>query len=414
MKLKALQDYLILTPLYLNATVLFKSPFEFYLSYLFLLLFLPFFMLRYPLPKKLIVFLLGLLIMGMFPVLNARNEMKDLIKIWTNITVSSIYFYYVLQYFEINLFLIFKRIIGISKLLTLVCIFQFISYKMWFMYGYWLGWLFNKWSYSPGGPFGLRLNGFLSEPSYLGAFMAPVVFISLYKWFTGNDPFKLGRIWPVLFLSIYIMSFSSVANIGLVLALVMIGFRLRVLKFLPLIFILVFTAHYLLKENSYEYKERFEGFVNLVNGRSNSAHDVHGSSFVLYNNAQVAFRNLMKRPLLGNGLGGHDNAYDEFSLVAQFGGVYNFNGQDGNSTFIRMTSELGLMGIFLIFFFISKTWKVNDMKYNNWWLMNSAAYLFIFLHLLRQGNYTYGGFFLFLYLAYYSAVQIKKFKVNEA
>ena len=74
--------------------------------------------------------------------------------------------------------------------------------------------------------------------------------------------------------------------------------------------------------------------------------NTNNSSFVLYNNLHVAKENLLKYPVFGTGLGSHETAFKKFSLTKTLLPYdFEFNVKDGNSLFIRLCTETGLLGL---------------------------------------------------------------------
>jgi O-antigen ligase len=118
----------------------------------------------------------------------------------------------------------------------------------------------------------------------------------------------------------------------------------------------------------------------------------------------IATENFLENPLWGTGLGSHQIAYDRYSVVKEFGGIYEFNRSDANSMGLRIMSETGLIGIifmlFVIFKFYIFKWRSRDER-GELWVLSNAALVVILLQLLRQGNYTYNGFFFYMWLYYY-------------
>ena len=163
-------------------------------------------------------------------------------------------------------------------------------------------------------------------------------------------------------------------------------------------------AYFYLYINVVEFRERVDGLDKLYEGSVTSAHDIHGSSFVQFNSAHVAFENFKRNPFFGTGLGSHQIAYDRYSLDKQFGGIYEFNKQDANSMFYRMMSETGLYGIIFVVFFIIKFFVLRNKHRpdDDLWLISSACLVAIILQLFRQGNYTYNGFMFYMWLYYYT------------
>jgi hypothetical protein len=164
-----------------------------------------------------------------------------------------------------------------------------------------------------------------------------------------------------------------------------------------------------------EFKERVDGTYEIFSNQNISSYDVHGSSFVLYNNYHVATTNFLKNPLFGSGLGSHLIAFDKYSLTNQIGVIdIEFNSADANSMFLRLLSETGIFGTGLFMLFLIKNYIPRKRALNEeYWLISVGCLIIIIVHLARQGHYFYNGFPFFIWLYYYAS-KISKEKLNLA
>ena len=83
-----------------------------------------------------------------------------------------------------------------------------------------------------------------------------------------------------------------------------------------------------------------------------------------------------------------------------------FNAKDGNSLFIRLMSETGLMGLFMVFLYIfkfrlKKKHVVSSQTYY-YLILNQAVFIVFVIRLIRTGNYIGQGFFFFFFLYYFT------------
>lgn len=89
----------------------------------------------------------------------------------------------------------------------------------------------------------------------------------------------------------------------------------------------------------------------------------------------------------------------------------NFNAKDGNSLFIRMMSETGILGLSLLLIFIfsyriSRKY-VTDPEMWPYVIFNQGIFVVFVIRLMRTGNYIGQGFFLFFFMYYLSYVILR-------
>jgi hypothetical protein len=295
-----------------------------------------------------------------------------------------------------------------SLIVTFIGLFQLVSFWVGFGPGYNFGWIFNKWGFIPGG-LGIRINSVFGEPAYFAATIAPAFFVSIYNFTIAKSLF-ITRLQSAAIIVAYILTFSSLGILGIfmtaLLLLVNLGFFKYAVVFIPLS-IFIFTYSY---ENVGEFKERYDGTIEVFSTANYKSYDINGSSFVLYNNYHVALENFKRNPLFGTGLGSHPIAFDKYSFTLLEGAVdIDFNKMDANSMFLRLMSETGIYGLFMMLFLLFKCWvfkqRTNDEEL---WVMSNGIAVLILLYLIRQGHYFLNGFPFFLWMFYYI------FKENQA
>ncbi len=85
--------------------------------------------------------------------------------------------------------------------------------------------------------------------------------------------------------------------------------------------------------------------------------------------------------------------------------------------FLRTLSDVGLMGVIFILFFVFKFYVSNNLageEDNDYWLISNALLVLITIQLLRQGNYTFSGFFLYAWMYYYNFVNYKNYTSEKS
>lgn len=372
-------DVGIFSNLFYTGFVFFKEPFEFYFSYIPILILLPIFIIKYKFYAPSLYILIPLLIVGVFNVFIENNTASKFIKIFANLSVNLVFYQYVMQYYNFDVKLIFRKYINVSFIICMIGLLQLFSYWIGFSYGYDLRLIFplNKWGLNPGG-LGIRINSFFSEPSSLGIAIAPAFFICVYQLLTRtNDFISLKRCLVIVVC--YCLSFSSLAFLGIFLSIILITLNFGAVRYflfaIPLSVFLFFVAY----NNATEFKVRVDGIKELfvdnildeaksgetrrakINRIQSFLQRVHGSSFVFYNNYYIAKQNFIKNPLFGTGIGSHEFAYDKYTLNKLIGGIYEFNTGDANSLFLRTISEVGLFGALFLILFVFKYFVSHDL-----------------------------------------------------
>jgi O-antigen ligase len=167
---------------------------------------------------------------------------------------------------------------------------------------------------------------------------------------------------------------------------------------------------------SYNYVNEFKLRVDAAKGlwidKNFGIKNTNNSSFVLYNNLNIAFESLSNHPFLGTGLGSHESAFKKYSLTkTMLNYNFEFNIKDGNSLFVRLCTETGLIGLIFVFYiliygFIYKT-NMSDSEENTHELISHSLFIILVLTLLRQGNYMLNGLPLIFFVYYYNGKNYK-------
>ena len=86
------QTVAIFSTLFFSSYILFTSPFEAYIPYLFMILFTPFLVVKYSLPRGLWYVITVLVVTGSVGVLVGDNESGYFIKILVNVIINIFFF----------------------------------------------------------------------------------------------------------------------------------------------------------------------------------------------------------------------------------------------------------------------------------------------------------------------------------
>lgn len=121
--------------------------------------------------------------------------------------------------------------------------------------------------------------------------------------------------------------------------------------------------------------------------------EANSSSRAVYLNAVAAGYQFSRNPITGGGLGSHKTAYQEAVLKPmeeQNIQVAHYNMSDGAAASLRWISETGLMGIFLVLYWLRLGFKQQNTQQQ----MSISAYLLAYL--MHSGNYFQNGTFFWL------------------
>jgi len=400
--------FLIFASLYGYSYLLSKSVFEFYLAYVIFIIYFPFFFVKFGVPKWPVLIFVPLFFSGLLYCFIDLNTTQQFFKTFIGFFAACMFYHYVVQSFDFDIREIYGYYMTSAYIITLLGLLQIVSYFVGFTPGYNWKFILNKWSPTYGG-IGLRMQSVLSEPAYFAAVLAPAFFTSLYN-VTRREPLYLSKFKNLVIVLVFPLTYSSLGILAIFLAIILLlinfGFFRYFFVFLP---ILILSFDYAYK-NVDEFRERWDGTFEIYTTENIYDYDIHGSSFVLYNNSHVAYENFKRNPIFGTGLGSHPTAFDKYTLTNIEGAVQiDFNKMDANSMFLRLMSETGLYGLSIMILLLFRCWifKGGAMDDATWVISNSLA-LIIVIYLLRQGHYFINGFPLFLWLFYYLHVENKR------
>jgi hypothetical protein len=390
--------------IFLSSYILFREPFEGYITYAVFLLYFPIYFLRYGVPKEPVFIFLVPFVSGLVFVQTGDNEIGLFLKIFIGLFASVLFYRYVIQSFDYNLERLFQLYIRGALIVSLIGLFQVFSFFIGLTPGYDYSWIFNKWGLSYGG-FGIRMNSIFSEPAYFAGVIGPAFFIALYNLIRREKNFMTRR-QSIIIVIAYSLTFSSLGIISMFVAALLLLINFGFLRYIIFIGPLLYFGYDYTYRNVDEFRDRVDGTVTVFaegEDEGQNFNKIHGSSFVLYNNYVVAFENFKRNPLFGTGLGSHQVAFDKYSLTNQRGVIkIDFNKADANSMFLRLMSETGLYGILIMLTLIIRNYVSRQRSANETnWLMSNAILVVILVYMARQGHYFLNGFPFFLWMYYY-------------
>ena len=414
MNKEKLTDFLIYTSVFVSSIVFFKSPFEGYLHYFIFLLLIPFFINRYGLPKAPFQIIMVPFAVGVFQIFMGNNEWLLFFKIFFGVMLSTTFYYYVIQHYNMDVEKMFKMYLTWAYWTAIITFVQYFFYRLNFRPGFDYGWILNKGGNAEGEA-GIRFSSIYVEPSQLGIMLGPAAFVAIANIIRRkNYYFKNYQNYAVL-LALY-LSKSSTGYLGLFCIILIIGLNLGYISYLILFIVIGVFSVIGLYNSLDEFKERVDAALGLWVHQDFDIKNVNTSSFVQYNNAHVAFDNFKEHPFFGTGIGSHPVAYSKYSYTKSVVKIKGFdnNSADANSLFLRLMSETGLMGILFISILVLKCFVGNDGTNDTYWIISGALLTIILLYLLRQGNYFLNGFPFFVWLYFYNKSNYLEKKLLES
>jgi hypothetical protein len=321
----------------------------------------------------LVLFYLYLILTGIFSYFTKTNYISTFLSQFIGIYFISLYFY--------NFFIFFKndyyKIINDYVFLCFILVFIGLPYFIFITISG-------------------KIEGYHSiftEPAHFAIFILPALFYSYKNLFFPRYIFK------TLFISI-LFSASSLAIIGIGFAIFFNPLKLKPFKIIISIFTILFffTFLFIFYENfNLRIKDTATGIQN------NDVTGINLSSYAFVSNIFITQKSLSNNILLGSGLGSHEITHSKFlpqiTGTDDFLELKNLNSKDANSLFLRILSDLGLIGALLTFIFLYKHYYTGEN--NNKIYLSRAILLYIFCKLIRDGHYFPPEFYFFIFAFYF-------------
>jgi O-antigen ligase len=254
-----------------------------------------------------------------------------------------------------------------------------------------------------------RLNSVMTEPSHYAIMAIPyLVFLLIQKKKKRLVLYTLG-------LSIFLtFSLTAFAAVIISLSLHYIGKinTSTVFGILGVCFI-----GYILYINIEPVKYRIDETLKYYS-TSKFENKTNATTFSLTTNLEAAFYSLKKNVILGSGIGGHEEVYDEYiknikksHFVELYDRHKGLNKQGGHSLIIRIVSETGLLGLVLIIYLLYK-YKISK-KESVYYYINIACITYFVARCFKLGGYFDFGIYFFIALYFYSYLNDKYDEKNS-
>lgn len=241
-----------------------------------------------------------------------------------------------------------------------------------------------------------RANSVVYEASHLGIVIMPALFylyiINKNRLFSGQYRYKILTI-----LTCCILTLSATVFAVLLLGFAIIYVLNRGISILKLSVLFVFVSIFMffIPQNVYlEIDEMLKGRISdtIEVYSSGDFGGVNRSTFSLMSNISIAKESLQSSYLIGSGIGGHESTASKFYVVNTEFEHREINSKSGHSLIIRLTSEMGLLGLGVLLLVIFNSLRIYNyfLKVNNF--EGAAISISIFIYLLGR-CFKLGGYF---------------------
>lgn len=309
--------------------------------------------------KYIIYAYLFLILLGVFSIINDTNELSNLLKQLAGTFISVLYFY---NFFKVTKF-DFEKIF--STYATGAVIVSFVGFGI-FIYEFLAG---NT---------GYRLHSIMMEPAHFCGVLLP----AFYYYLKNINQYYYR--FSILALAI-LLSVSSIGYLGVLVCMILLPKKFELWKN-----VLALTVAFGLGFFAYNVSSNVKFRVDdtLFAAGSMDVSGVNLSTYALISNVFVVKTVLFESPIIGHGFGSHAVSHkrniDDF-YGSQFIPVdlRDINATDANSLFLRLLSELGLTGAFLVIYFVYKNYSGSEDLY----IYSRAILIYFFYKLFREGHY---------------------------
>lgn len=376
---------------------------------------LPIFVIRYKFPIQVAFALMVVGWVGSSGAISGMVSAGEFLKVFGSLVLPYFYYWYLWQHLNEDVIRGFRIYLKGAVIVSAIGLLVFVDSIV--PFGFYE--FFNSILRIGKAPaeFGIRISGTLGEPTYFANTIAPAGFFALLRlFFKGSNLASrmqekglwLNRFSAILIVLALALTYSAIAFTGFLISIVLhllIKRQVRTLIIAPVIVLALFS----IVRSIPEINQRIEG---LLNASEVANRDVHGSSAILYNHAVITWENFRRNPLFGTGLGSHVAATEKYTILENtMSSAYSRqNAPDASSMFFRIASELGLFGVLLTFYFLTRHYFIthsSDADGMVFKFISAACLVTILLQLMRQGNFILNGFPFFVYCYYFAWKQFR-------
>ena len=218
-------NYLLIFNIFAGGFVLFSSPFEFYLGYIFIILFLVVYIVHCKKFKINRIFFAVLAILTVSSLVNVylgNTTVFSIAKQAFGILITATAYYLLIGINNYEIDKLFRIYLKIALLVAAIGIFQELSFLVKFKQGYDFSYVIPKWGLVIADLGIPRLNSICLEPAHFAISMAPAFFVSLLNIFRKYSPYSGNKLCSLIIIISLILTFSAIAYIAIFISLLLI------------------------------------------------------------------------------------------------------------------------------------------------------------------------------------------------
>ncbi|MFT3844273.1 MAG: hypothetical protein QM725_04415 [Lacibacter sp.] len=374
--------YLIYSTLFIISSESFVLKAGFDLKLAYIIIALNFFLVLVTKPDKIVISkriaIISILILfqGIISIFLFKNILQRIIFQVTGIFYVSGYFYFLFKYLDYPVKKIFTEYCRLAYFLSALGLFLYFLNFIFKLDLYYL--LSRILPFGYGNESDYRLRSVLLEPAHFAGLVTPAFLFYLKKM-------KENKIKFIVIFAALILSFSSVGYLGILTSFFFAykGSFFKFIKAVTIIFLFGLVAYTF----SPDIKMRVDDTLSLVKSRQYDFTGLNLSTFALLSNFYVSTQVIKDSPVIGHGVGSHPISTEKYIKDVIVGanlenmGITSANEEDANSLLLRVMSEFGLIGLFLILYYILRFYT-KDADY-----ISLSILLYFFYKLLREGHY---------------------------
>lgn len=361
--------------------------------------------------KYIIFGLLSLLGLSLISVILNKASLFLVIRTFVGLLAIQIALFSYFKFYNYDYKVMLRHYIIIALILSYIGIFQEISYLTGFIPGYDFSWFLPSLrghlleDLVGSGPV-MRITSLCGEPGYLAPSLIPAGFITLHNLINDRCD-HINKVEGVVVLIAILLTFSAIGYIGILISLLyninwhtLRKHKFIIVGFSTLLIILIYKVDY--------FQSRVDGIYRSLYDTDNFTGQENVSSLIVVINYKISVDNFIKHPLIGSGLDSFkivsNNSLDYMNLDVGFVSfIKHMDGvdmrfEDGSMMYFRILTELGLVGIIIIGWFLYNN-KIN-IKDNNVSILQDMCLVYFIVYGLRTGQYIRFELWYFIGLYY--------------